>query len=191
MVSLMTLFVDASVCHQTNAAGWGAWAKREEWPSGRLLGSHFARTIPTSGEAELCGVANALYRLHFNGDLQGIGIVMVQSDSVRALALMLTRLPETKARNHTEGAHVHKIADTKITALEIEALDKLRHLQKMLDLRFIVKHVKGHQKGHGRPWVNAQCDRLAKGHMRRHRSNIRWKLRLKQAVKEMQEEASA
>ena len=181
---MMTVFVDASVCHSTQAAGWGAWAKRDEWRAGRVLGSHFARTIAHSGEAELAAVANALYRLHFDGEMQGVERVMVQSDSVRALSLMLTMLGKIKARNHIEGSPILKMRHPKLTPLEIEALDKLREIQKMLGIDLIVKHVKGHTKGHGRPWVNRECDRVAKGHMRRRRAALRWKIRFKLAMKE-------
>ena len=56
----LTLFVDASFCHRTHAAGYGAWAKKATFEKGLIFGGPLPRGIRNAGEAELGGIALAL-----------------------------------------------------------------------------------------------------------------------------------
>ena len=163
-MQLLTLFCDASLCHKTGLAGWGAWAKHGGWDKGYLFGGGFKTPMASSNEAEICGIANALTHLANNDKLENIGQVMIQVDNLRALAVIKAYVPNTSERKHATGAPVHGVK-TLPTAQEMKAVKHLRELVKDHDLKLIVRHVRGHQPGQSRNWVNRQCDEIAKTFM--------------------------
>lgn len=163
---MLTLFTDASHCSRTGAAGWGAWFKRRDMPQGHMLGGEIACIVQTSSEAEIHAIAQALDTLARRGWLHSpVDAVLLQSDSVRALQLILQCLPGTKESQHQHSSISTIITRNRLAATPIErgALfviqDVLQHPQA------IVRHVKGHQQGEGRSWVNRQCDAIARKHM--------------------------
>lgn len=50
---MITVFVDASHCPQTKAAGWGAWAKGHGWERGIACGGPLKMSPLNSSEAEI------------------------------------------------------------------------------------------------------------------------------------------
>jgi ribonuclease HI len=160
---LLTLFCDAS--YHAGAAGWGAWAKRHDWPSGIVFGGAFkAETgIANCGEAELCAIANGLFYLRRHGHLDGITKIMVQSDSAHALGMMLSRIPNCQHAEHKESGNLSTPKKLrKLSEVCTKGLDVIFALTAGTEL--CVRHVRAHKKGEGRSWVNRQCDRIARKH---------------------------
>lgn len=160
---ILTLFCDASHCSRTLSAGWGAWAKREEWERGRIFGGPLTGKPANSTEAELAAIANALQQLAGSGDLVGIKALMIQSDSLAALAIVMS-LP-TAAWSRSDDRRDSGAAPTKqrLSASDKAALATIRDAAGGRPI--FLRHIKGHKSGTGRNWVNGQCDRVAKRHM--------------------------
>ena len=160
---ILTLFCDASHCSRTLSAGWGAWAKREEWKRGRIFGGPLTGKPANSTEAELAAIANALQQLAGSGDLVGIKTLMIQSDSLAALAIVRS-LP-TAAWSRSDDRRDSGAAPTKrkLSPSEIASQAAIREAAGNRPL--FLRHIKGHKSGTGRNWVNGQCDRVAKRHM--------------------------
>lgn len=167
----LTLFCDASLDPAVGAAGWGAWAKRDAWRSGQTMGGVFKNLIYTSHEAELCAVANALSRLEADDAFVGVSTVMIQSDSVRAMQMILSRVPGSRTSDHGDSCPVRRTR-AKPTALEKKAIKRILDFAVEHGVGLVVRHVKGHQKGDKRQWVNRQCDSIAKRHMREARAAL-------------------
>ncbi len=170
MIDLLTLFVDSSLCPQSLAGGWGAWAIREDWRKGILFGGQFGRgTSPRSSrEAELCGIANALAALMKLDCLDDVSRILVQCDCLQALEMIAGRLDRVTVSDHRDG-HGIKPGGMLASELELAALAAIEKAGKPL----LVRHVYGHRKGENRQWVNRQCDTLAKTHMRQARASRR------------------
>lgn len=170
MIRLLTLFVDSSLCLQTAAGGWGAWAIRDDWRAGHLFGGPFGRSThpQTSREAELCGIANALAALRKLGYLDDVERVLIQCDCLQALEIIAGRLQSVVVSNHPAG-HMIRPGAMRPTELETAALAAIDEVGRPL----LVRHVYGHRKGEDRQWVNRQCDAVAKGHMRAARAQRR------------------
>lgn len=170
-MSMLTLFVDASWCPETHAAGWGAWAKRDDWQRGRTFGAPFKAAMRTIGDAEIAGIANALHQLAGWDALAGVRSVMVQCDCIQALET-LVRLGGAQVSNHADGARIWPRLKRGIyTRVEQAAALRIREL--LGERTLVVRHVRGHQAGGSRQWVNRECDRLAKRGMRDARARVR------------------
>lgn len=169
----LTVFTDASMCPKTGAAGWGAWAKRNDWREGWLFGGPMREPFATSNDAELCAVANALSALRKEGCLADVTLAMVQSDSTAALAI-LARKGLARLAPHAHGATINVAAVRLHLASETQlaALDVIGRLLSETSLRLLVRHVRGHRRFTSRGWVNEQCDRIAKKHMRARREAL-------------------
>lgn len=164
---MITIFTDASHCPNTNAAGWGAWAKRDGWPQGIVIGGPIRTEVLNSGEAEIAAMANALSRL-VKEDLLPVGqTIMLQADSHRALQVVAGAIPEAKVHQHADSVPWTG------TAICLSPLEKRAAavIKEMTAGRTIyLRHVKGHRGGGGRNWVNRTCDQIAKTHMRKQRA---------------------
>lgn len=161
---MLTMFTDASFCHHTQAAGWGAWAKADGWAQGITFGAAFRRPMGTIHDAELCAVVNAVHRLISEDRLVNIGAVMVQSDSMRALTVLHAH-GNAKIRDYAGGHPILTQSALTLSSIEIIAIDRLQDLLSGSGIEFLVRHVKGHSTGSTRHSVNATCDRIAKTHM--------------------------
>lgn len=118
-----------------------------------------------SSEAEIAAMAAALQTLA-DGDCLTFDTVMLQSDNLRALQLVRQTLPSCRITNHSESAAIPT------NQLYPSPLEKkaLRIIHAILgQLQVYVRHVRGHQHGEGRNWVNRTCDDIAKRHMRQMR----------------------
>ena len=163
----LTVFADASHCPETFAAGWGAWAKGDGWPTGVTFGGEIKARVINSAEAEMAAMANALVRLHNRGVLAHLDLVMLQSDCLRALQLLLQSVPRAESSDHRDGAQVRQVPLSP-TPMEQRGIDVI--LDVLGGCRSILlRHVKGHKAGEGRQWVNRTCDDIARQHMRAQR----------------------
>lgn len=162
---MITVFVDASHCPHTRAAGWGAWAKGDGWDRGITCGGPIKVTTNNSSEAEIAAMAAALQVLA-DGDCLTFQTVMLQSDNLRTLQLIYQTLPSCRISNHAESA---AIPTSKLHASPTEK-SALRIIHAILhQFNVFVRHVRGHRQGDGRNWVNRTCDDIAKRHMRQQR----------------------
>lgn len=164
---MITIFVDASFCPQTKAAGWGAWYKAKDQLKGITIGGRFNLSMKSSSEAELCGIANTLHHLANKGNLAEDDVVMVQSDSLRSLNLMNKYLQNTTASDHEKGAPISTGEALTHTPREAEAIAIISNITGDFKTKIYLRHVRAHNGvGDGRSWVNEQCDTIAKTHMR-------------------------
>lgn len=151
---LTTLFADASWCPETQAGGWGAWAKNERMPRGLLYSGPFHVLAESAAAAELMGAANALAcclrdKLVLPGET-----VLFQLDCEQALRC----LAEGAASPH---------------GMEALAAYFLRKKREELRLTYRTKHVKGHSSTQGtRSRVNGRVDVLAREQMEKVRHQL-------------------
>lgn len=150
---IVTIFADASFCHDTKAAGWGCWIKNDI--RSVTYSGVFHVSLASSAEAELCALVNATHKAVVQGHAPAGSFLVLESDCTRALDIIRGRLAH-------RGSLVEKAARRKL----FELLENNR-------LRFKVKHVRGHQGGrNARSWVNETCDRLARTAMRSARGKM-------------------
>lgn len=168
----LTVFSDASWDSKFGAAGFGAWAMREDWEQGRFMSGSLNQVLISSTEAELCGIAKALHSLP-EGAFDGITHLSLQCDAVGALGMIYYRLIGRVQLSHVKGEKDVPILrnGNDPTMLQKKALDVIRKTVP-IDVPIFLRHIKGHGKksGSGRTWVNNQCDKLAKTHMRERRA---------------------
>lgn len=158
----MTLFIDASHCPQTKHVGYGAWAKRDGWKSGHFFGGRLA-PCGNSREAELAAIAAALEAMRKKGHLFGLRSVMVQSDSLRALELIVAKNGSTIS-NHPNGCPIELRHNLTASPSEKASLQAIKEAAG--DVSIWARHVRGHKADGTRSVVNNRCDKLARRHMR-------------------------
>lgn len=172
MSGLITLFVDASFDQATKKAGWGAWAKRDEWRRGQtfdgiVIGANH------SHEAELIAIANAIEKLEDHGAYANLSAVLVQTDCVRALQVMKQFIYGSRqSALELEFDDRQKVNPTKA---EADAVSRIGDVLMRTRVRLNLRHVYGHQAGAGRSWVNNFCDASAKRRMREQRGRVKRK----------------
>lgn len=175
-----TVFVDASFCPNTGASGWGVGIMSKHLQSAYLRGGYFTKFKPTNVvQAELFALVNGI------SVANSLDIykekAMVQSDCMAILALLPLgdfNCRESAAKN---GMKVHpKYYQDSIP--EYAKLPLLLLKSMVEDKELIYRHVKAHVRinsfkkrrsgGHGRFWVNTECDRIAKIYMRKERKTL-------------------
>lgn len=168
---LLTLFTDASHCPRTLATGWGAWAKADGWAAGAKFSGTVAETAANSGEAELWGVACALEHGAEAGWLAGTPTVMVQCDALRPLDLLVHHMG-ARPQNHEDSFQLSGRGGgyRVVSPSEHRALVRLRLV--LEERTVLVRHVRGHQQGGTRQWVNNWCHSAAIRHMRQERQRV-------------------
>ena len=166
---MLTLFTDASHCHFTRAAGYGAWAKATHWSRSVTFGGSLPR-CGSSSEAEIIAIAYALAKLRLEQYLVGVRTIMIQSDSLRALDVIAHDLGAIIS-NHLDGASVEYRANLVPNAVERAAIQTIMSARG--DATLMVRHVRGHTEKGSRERVNARCDRIAYRHMRGQRQRAR------------------
>jgi ribonuclease HI len=164
----VTIFADASHDHKARVAGWGAWIKADGRPS-ITCGAAMKEPIPSTVEAELCALANALVVARLRGVLARRDVVMLQSDSQTALGIILSKIPGVADRPAAGGLTVDEVRKMKLTKLHAAAVAVIGEIVATLDVALVTRHVRGHQPGGGRQWVNAEVDRIARRAMRERR----------------------
>lgn len=168
----LTLFVDASLCLKTGAAGYGAWTIRDDWARGQYTGGPIELTarIKDSNTAELAGIAIALWQHQHNRTLEGVDSVMIQCDNVNALGQVLgcVRIPPAPVIIKTPNAFIKKLPSAGIAHAMTQTIASI-----LEGRRVFLKHVKGHTANEdGRSWVNRHCDTEARKHMQAQKSKI-------------------
>lgn len=164
------LFVDASLCTRTKAAGWGAWFKRDGMDRGELSGGAFRGPMDGSNAAELAGIANAVYWAAHAALLRQGDVLLIQCDNAHALA----QIRRACGAYDNPAKLTVGIGGPVVTRIEREALDFLRATIEPNEIQLGVRHVKGHTSNDdGRSWVNDTCDKIAKRHMREARNQLK------------------
>lgn len=159
----MTLFVDASFCPKTLAAGWGSWAIRDDWSKGRNRGGplNTKHPVTSSNAAEIAGIGASLWQHSQLGDLQGLSSLMIQCDNTAALGFIATKIPRAVRSGKQLFSKAKWGDDPLISAVMATVCETLAGVP-LIDLR----HVKGHSGlDDGRSWVNRKCDSEAKKNM--------------------------
>lgn len=171
---MITIFADASFCHRTSAAGWGAWAKGDGWDAGSTFGGELKTRCLNAGEAEIAAIANTLITLQRQELLHDE--IMLQSDCLRALQLIRQAVRvkgsvRPVVSNHKRGAPI-PASNLIPSPLEKQALDVI-NLAVVECQTLLLRHVRGHKNGEGRQWVNRKCDEIARTHMERQRKRMK------------------
>jgi ribonuclease HI len=168
---MLTLFADASFCPKTGAAGWGSWAIRDGWPKGKFHGGAFRRELRNANEAELCGLASALWMHNRGGDLAEVDTFMLQCDNMVALETIRQHCGGIFRKAKGIRLPPPNIRKTKLSAIEHEAVKAISEIANARSI--LLRHVKGHNgTDDGRSWVNTQCDTTAKLHMKARRREL-------------------
>jgi ribonuclease HI len=157
-----TIIADAAFCIMTKAGGWGAWIKAGR-QAGHVTGGAFKEKMPSSNISEVAALANALAVAKCRGMIQPGATVMLQSDSTHALGLILWKIPMCISRPAAGGLEVNRPKRVSVHQRDHPALVSIAELAKEMDLKLVVRHVKGHTKGaDGRHRINILCDQIAK-----------------------------
>lgn len=167
----VTIFADASHDHNARVAGWGAWIKADG-RSSITCGAAMKASVASATEAELCALANALTVARLRGVLSGGCVVMLQSDCLVALAIIRGKIPNVEDRPAPGGLAVAPIKHMKLTQVHLAAVDVVRGIVTALEISIVTRHVRGHQPGGGRQWVNAAVDKIARQAMRHRRCKM-------------------
>lgn len=165
----VTIFTDASLCATTGFAGWGAWMKADGERS-MLVGSAFREKISSSTEAEIRGGANAIAFGLGRGIIKPGDVIMWQCDSTTALQWLMRLYPFVRDRPAPGGLSVPPPRVARAKGPASTGAQLMAETCQGADLKVIVRHVRGHQAGELRQWVNRKCDEIAKTHMRRIRA---------------------
>jgi ribonuclease HI len=164
----VTIFADASHDRSARVAGWGAWIKADGRQS-ITGGAAMKAPVMSSGEAELCALANALALARSRGAVARGDVVMLQSDSLNALAIIRGKIDGVADRPAAGGLAVAAVKKMKLSELHSAAVGVIGEIVATLDVALVTRHVRGHRKGGGRQWVNAEVDRIARRAMRERR----------------------
>jgi len=167
----VTIFADASHDAKSRVAGWAAWIKADNRAS-ILCGAAMKKTIASTIEAELCALANALALARLRGVLATGSVVMIQSDCAVALSIIRGKVEGVTDRPALGGIAVNPARRTKLSSEHLAAVNVIREIAETLEISIITRHVRGHQNGSGRQWVNSQVDRIARRAMRDRRQRI-------------------
>ena len=164
-----TIITDASLCGQTGASGWAAWAKSYTSPVSQSWSGALKASPNNSGEAELYAIANGLHVAVKSGMLDGISDIMIQSDATIALGWIVRLVPcaTISAHKNSSPLSIPKINPTQNVSA---AIAHIRNICDMLNVKITLRHVRGHTAGNGRHWVNRKCDQLAKAAMKTERA---------------------
>jgi len=161
----VTIFADASYCHRSGSAGWAAWIKADGYQS-MTVGAAIKVKITHANEAELAAIANALCVARLRGIIRKNDVVMVQSDCVTALAIIRGRCGIVEDRPAAGGLSVDPITKMKLRPQHRSAIAVINETIAATGATLITRHVRGHQPGAGRQWVNNTVDQIARSHMR-------------------------
>jgi ribonuclease HI len=167
----LALFTDASYCQHTGVAGWAVWMKNAEMEAGVTHSAAIRETTRGAGEAELIAVANGLYLAVRYGRLKPGGSVLIQSDRLDALAI-IRKATRAQDRRIVGGEPVPVAKRPAAYLRDHAALKLIVELEREHTLTLFVRHVRAHQEGAGRTWVNNRVDELAKAAMRRRRAEL-------------------
>lgn len=167
----VTIISDASVCPNTKVAAWAAWMKADGKASAMHSGA-FDEPVGDSSMAETLAIINAIHRAVTSGYVEKGGNILMQSDSLDALAVLMIALPGTVENKHASGAPVYKMRK-KTSERYSKAIKILRKIVAEHHLVLEVRHVRGHKSGNGRQYVNRLVDKEAKAIVRANRGKAK------------------
>jgi ribonuclease HI len=165
---MITVISDASFSREGGfAAGWAAWCKADGSKSVIASGEVPRGEALSADDAEMYALVRGLRMALEQHPPQRT--ILLQSDSYRVLRLVRFWL-NAEDRPHADGLSVTSTAIA-FKHRERDMIHEMRVMASQRSLRLMVRHVKGHThpSNHGRYWVNRECDRLAKLHMRAQR----------------------
>lgn len=156
----VTFFADASVSPEQKASGFGFWIKGDNRPSIHG-GGPLKRFSPITMIAELEAIANGLTIADQRGYFSAFDrIILIQSDNVAALSCIRKLDPSARVNNHADSAKI-TIRKKGLCQRAEAATRQILTICNRHNLQITLRHVRGHQPGGGRNWVNALCDALA------------------------------
>lgn len=166
---LISLFSDASMCHQKRVGGWAAWLKSDR--GAMRLGAPFMVRVADTTIAEAMAVVNALSRGIRDGIILPGDVVLVQTDNNAVMGVLLGTAPrkinlEVRKRRKMSWSDLRRdVAERNQEILEIAGVFSGLTSSGSITVRW--RHVKGH-KGNidPRSAVNSYCDKVARDHMR-------------------------
>lgn len=168
----ISIFSDASFCHDTGAAGWGCWIGYREGygitDGGPLTGAVDA------AHAELMAMKCAVLRAAADPDVslnENNVMLFLQSDNLQVLSALrcALRCSDKPYRDRHCGAIVPIMSV--LPAVWVVHLNIIA--EALRGVRVVTRHVKGHSgRPEGRYRVNVRCDRIAKHHMHAQRALI-------------------
>ncbi len=160
----VTIFSDASYCARTKAGGWGCWVKTDR-ASAVIKGGAFRDPPRDSLAAELMGIANALVVTRNAGWLCG-SWVMVQCDSLNALQIVrrATGAEDSPADGGLPTPVIRRMPPKRPDLAAIA--DAIKGVMGSQGTTIVVRHVRGHQQGEGRQFVNRLVDQTARKAMK-------------------------
>jgi ribonuclease HI len=166
---LISLFSDASMCHQKQVGGWAAWLKSIR--GAMRLGGPFSVKVADTTIAEAMAVVNALSRGLRDGIILPGDIVLVQTDNNAVMGVLLGTSPrrvtkEIRRRRKMSWSELHRdAAERNLEICEIAAAFSRLTTSRSVAIRW--RHVKGHMGTvDPRSAVNSYCDKVAREHMR-------------------------
>lgn len=147
----ITVFTDASFCHQTKAAGGAFWARGNEL---KVSDSFSFEGADQSHECEVLVACEAILRIARH---QGLGSLLARGPQTR-LVLVIDCLTVQQVLGENSA--------TKLCPAARLLVNEVKALQKHLKFWLKINHVKAHSgKGSPRQWVNTWCDENARARM--------------------------
>lgn len=147
----LTVFSDASFCHESKAGGGAFWAKGE---SGKVSDSFSITGAAQSHDSEVMAACEAILRLQNHP----------------SMLKMLERGPKTRLVLVVDCLTVKQVlegADPPLCPAARTLVDKVKALRDQMRFWLKVNHVKAHSgQGEPRKWVNSWCDRNARAKMK-------------------------
>lgn len=165
----VTIFADASVDPKTGLAGWACWMKGGSAES-IVRGAALKKAVTDTTEAELLALANAMHVAQAAALLHGH--VMLQSDCAYALGCILKEVKDA-TQSPVKDGHVVPMRRKKMPPEYLAPIALIDNIRRQTGITIVVRHVRGHQEGDGRNWVNRKCDAVAKRYMRETRKAAR------------------
>lgn len=159
-MGMITLIADASVSTHSQKSGWGYWAKGDDRPA-ISFGGPLGAFCQSTTVAELEALANGLAHLNASRYLRSTDSqVLLQCDNIGALACIRKERPSVGVNKHKDSARM-EVRRKPLSEREKAAVKVILNLADEHGLTLSVRHVRGHQQGNGRNWVNRLCDKLA------------------------------
>lgn len=154
----ITIFSDASVFHKKKLSGYGVWAKGDGRDPLILKGKidPYEQSVTT---CELIGLYAGLVNVCKSYLENDDSYILLQSDSTQALGVIKT-FAMAKNHPHSTSAKVNHYRKAKSRLKKgALAINRLR-IEYKIDL--YIRHVRGHNPGGGRNYINRLLDNLAK-----------------------------
>jgi ribonuclease HI len=171
-VTSATIFADASYDGRNKAAGWAAWIKADGRASAMASGA-FKALPSSSSDAELLAIANAMHSANRLGMIDDGAEILLQSDSVHALSIVLWAIPGSIERPHENSATIFPYKKPKLKDDARKAVEVIRAIVSVRELKVACRHVRGHTEGAGRQYVNRAVDAAARKAMRQAKKTSR------------------